>query len=80
MSRENNRRLRLFGRGRKYIAPPPFHGNLSSLESESAQFTLQKIANRTFITSDGFNIDELTGESDDVHGGKNKSSRGGTGI
>jgi len=47
-----------------------FDGNLSCLVSDAAELAVEIVRDGGFVTGDRFDVDELTGEGDSVHGGE----------
>src|ERR1017187_3958878 len=50
-----------------------FDGHFPSLEPAPPQLVAEKISNRTFIRSNGFDVDQTAGERKQVHAGKRNS-------
>jgi hypothetical protein len=73
VGRENDVRLGLLRRGCVHVAAVAFDSELIRLVSEADEFGMKNIANRGFVPGDRFNVYEVTGESDDIHGNENNA-------
>jgi len=51
-----------------------FDGNLSGLVSDAAELAVEIVRDGGFVAGDRFDVDELTGEGDSVHGGENSKT------
>ena len=51
-----------------------FDGNLSGLVSDAAELAVEIVRDGGFVAGDRFDVDELTGEGDGVHGGENSKT------
>ena len=76
VSRENDGGARLLRRSRVHVAAAAFDGKLIRLVSQAKELAVKNIAYEGFVAGDRFNVYELTGESDDIHGNENNLRRG----
>jgi hypothetical protein len=58
------------GPHRQHVRARTLDWHSMSFGPTPAQFVAKKVSHRTFISSDGFNIDKPTGEGKQVHAGK----------
>ena len=68
MGGEDYRGLRLLRRRGVYILAVPFYWKFFRLPVRAGKFAIQKIADLGFVAGNRFDVDELPGECDDVHG------------
>ena len=76
MGRENDVRLGLLRRSCVHVVASAFDGKLIGLISQAAEFGVKNIADMGFVAGDRFNVYELTGQSDDIHGKENNARDG----
>jgi hypothetical protein len=76
MGREDDVWLGLLWRSRVHVAASAFDGEFIGLVSQAAEFGVKNIADMGFVAGDRFNVYELTGQSDDIHGKENNARDG----
>ena len=67
---ENNLRTIISRPCSQHISARPLDRHLLSFEPASPQLVAKKISHRTFIRSDGFDIDQMASKRKQVHAGK----------
>jgi hypothetical protein len=68
---EHNGWIGVIRPGGKHVEAIALDGNLFALVSQPDKFSIKIISNLSFIPGNGFDIDELSCESDYVHAGEN---------
>ena len=64
------KRQAVTGPGSQHVGARILDRHFSSFPPAALQFIAQRISHRTFIWSDGFNVDQAAGERKQVHAGK----------
>ena len=67
MGRKNDLGLGSARWNRIQIEPVPLGNDLFGGVSESRQCCIEKFSNRGFIAGDGFDVNQLPGQGDDIH-------------